>query len=171
MFWLARILPILLYMAADPPPASATTAMIFCNGNMGSAGGLTASQINGLRASGMTTMVLFTMSVQTNGDFTFSDGSTVCSGGSYMGPSNWASLLNQCRVAPTGINRIEMCIAQWGDPTFGNIESRIAADGTGSGTVLYRNLQALKNALGIDAIDYDDETVYDSGSAISFGQM
>jgi hypothetical protein len=170
-YWLASTILILLQMAAGPQRASATTAMIFCNGNMGSAGGLTASQINGLRASGMTTIVLFTMSVQTNGDFTFGDGSTVCSGGSYVGPSNWASLLNQCRVAPTGINRIEMCIAQWGDPSFGNIKNRIASDGTGSGTVLYRNLQALKNALGIDAIDYDDETVYDSGSAISFGQM
>jgi len=145
--------------------------MIFCNGNMGSTNGLTTSQINGLRTSGFTTMVLFTMSVQSNGDFTFSDGSTVCTGGSYIGPANWASLLNQCRVAPTSISRIEMCIAQWGDTSFGDIKNRIATDGTGSGTVLYKNLLALKNALGIDAIDYDDETVYDSSSAISFGQM
>jgi len=171
MSWLASIALVLLQMLANPQAASAVTAMIFCNGNLGSASGLTASQINGLRASGFTTMVLFTMSVQTNGDFIFSDGSTVCSGGSYAGPSNWASILSQCRVAPTSINRIEMCIAQWGETSFGNIKSRIAADGTGSGTVLYKNLQALKSALGIDAIDYDDETIYDSGSAISFGQM
>ena len=170
--WRAGLaLIILLQLAAGSARASAATAMIFCNGNMGSASGLTSSQIAGLRASGMTTMVLFTMSVQTNGDFTFSDGSTVCSGGVYLGPSNWASLLSQCRVAPTSINRIEMCIAQWGDTSFGNIKNRIAADGTGFGTALYKNLQALKSALGIDAIDYDDETVYDSGSAISFGQM
>ena len=171
MSWLASIALVLLQMLANPLAASAVTAMIFCNGNLGSASGLTSSQINGLRASGFTTMVLFTMSVQTNGDFIFSDGSTVCSGGSYAGPSNWASLLSQCRVAPTSINRIEMCIAQWRDTSFGNIKSRIAADGTGSGTVLYKNLQALKSALGIDAIDYDDETNYDSGSAISFGQI
>ena len=162
---------ILLLLASGSTRASSATAMIFCNGNMGSASGLTASQIAGLRASGFTTMVLFTMSVQTNGDFTFSDGSTVCSGGVYLGPTNWASLLSQCRVAPTGVKRIEMCIAQWGDTSFANIKNRIAADGTGSGTVLYKNLQALKGALGIDAIDYDDETVYDAGSAISFGQM
>jgi hypothetical protein len=169
--WLMCIMVVLLEMAGNPERTSAATAMLFCNGNMGSASGMTASQISGLRASGFTTMVLFTMSVQTNGDFTFSDGSTVCSGGVYMGPSNWASLLNQCRVAPTGISRIEMCIAQWGDTSFGNIKNRIAADGTGPGTVLHRNLQALKTALGIDAIDYDDETIYDAGSAISFGQM
>ncbi|WP_150107685.1 hypothetical protein [Pedosphaera parvula] len=171
LLWLAGIMVALLGMAGHPQRASATTAMIFCNGDMGSASGLTTSQINGLRASGFTTMVLFTMSVQTNGDFTFSDGSTVCSGGVYVGPSNWASLINQCRAAQTSINRIEMCIAQWGDTSFRNIKNRIAADGTGSGTVLYRNLQALKSALGIDAIDYDDETIYDASSAISFGQM
>ena len=164
-------LAILLHLAGGQQRVAAATAMIFCNGNMGSASGLTASQITGLRTAGFTTMVLFTMSVQTNGDFTFSDGSTICSGGVYLGSTNWASLLNQCRVAPTGINRIEMCIAQWGDTSFGNIKNRIAADGAGAGTVLSKNLQALKSALGIDAIDYDDETVYDSASAISFGQM
>jgi hypothetical protein len=171
MSWLAGFMLCLLEMVANPQRVSAATAMIFCNGNLGSASGLTASQISGLRASGFTTMVLFTMTVQSNGDFTFSDGSTVCSGGSYVGPSNWASLLAQCRVAPTGIDRIEMCIGQWGDTSFGNIKNRIAADGTGSGTILYRNLQALRNTLGIDAIDYDDESTYDPGSATSFGQM
>ena len=167
----ATILCLLLVLATSVERASAATAMFFCNGNMGSAAGLTSSQISGLRASGFTTMVLFTMSVQTNGDFTFSDGSTVCSGGVYLGPTDWASLLSQCRTAPTSINRIEMCIAQWGDTSFGNIKNLIAANGTGSGTVLYQNLLALKSALGIDAVDYDDETVYDSSSAISFGQM
>ncbi len=171
MLWLASIALVLFQVLASPPRSSAATAMLFCNGNMGSTNGLTVAQINGLRASSFTTMVLFTMTVQSNGDFTFSDGSTVCSGGSYVGPSNWASLLNQCRVAPTSISRIEMCIAQWGDVSFGNIKNRIATDGTGSGTVLYKNLQALKTALGIDAIDYDDETIYDAGSAIGFGQM
>ena len=169
--WLGAVLFVLLQMAANSQRASAATAMIFCNGNMGSASGLTASQITGLRASGFTTMVLFTMTVQSNGDFTFGDGSTVCSGGSYMGPTNWPTLLGQCRTAPSGISRIEMCIGGWGDPSFANIKNRIATDGTGSTTVLYENLQALRSGLGIDAVDYDDESTYDSGSATSFGQM
>ncbi len=155
-------------MSAAPQTA---TAMIFLNGNMGSVSGLTTSQISGLQTSGFNTMVLFTMTVQSNGDFTYGDGSTVCSGGVYMGPTNWAALLNQCRTAPTSITRIEMCIGGWGDPSFGNIKNRIATDGAGTGTVLYKNLQAMRNALGIDAVDYDDESTYDSSSATSFGQM
>ncbi|HEX5219264.1 MAG TPA: LamG-like jellyroll fold domain-containing protein [Verrucomicrobiae bacterium] len=153
------------------PRASAATAMIFCNGNLGSASGLTTSQINGVRASGFTTMILFTMTVQANGDFTYNEGVLICSNGVYVGPSNWGALLNQCRVAPTTINRIEMSIAGWGDPSWTNIKNLIAANGTNSSTVLYRNLAALKAALGIDAICNDDESAYDSASTILFGKM
>jgi hypothetical protein len=137
---------------------------------MGYPNGLTTAEINGYRASGMTTMVLFSMSVSANGDFTYG-GSPIVQNGSYVGPSNWPSLLSQCRTSPSSIGRIEMCIGGWGDTSFTNIKNRIASDGTGSGTVLYRNLQALKSGLGIDAIDYDDEQTYDSGSAVSFGNM
>src|SRR5690242_1094036 len=168
-FLLAALIWLQLMVVA--PKTSATTAMIFCNGNMGSAGGLTTSQINGLRASGFTTMILFTMSVSTNGDFTYNGGVTICSNGVYVGPSNWGSLLTQCRTAPTTINRIEMCIGGWGDVSWTNIKNLIAANGTNTTTVLYQNLVALKNALGIDAIDSDDESAYDSASAIKFGRM
>ena len=157
--------------AASPERASANaTAVMFCPGNMGYVNGLTTAEINGYRSSGMTTMVLFSMSVSTNGDFTYG-GSPIVQNGVYNGPSSWPGLLSQCRAAPTSVGRIEMCIGGWGDTSFTNIKNRIAADGTGSGTVLYRNLQALKNGLGINAIDYDDEGTYDSGSAVSFGNM
>ncbi|HEY4414803.1 MAG TPA: LamG-like jellyroll fold domain-containing protein [Verrucomicrobiae bacterium] len=153
------------------PRASATTAMIFCDGTMGSAAGLTTSQINGLRASGFTTMILFTMSVSTNGDFTYNGGVLICSNGVYVGPSNWGTLLNQCRTTPTTIKRIEMCIGGWGDVSWTNLKNLIAANGTNSTTVIARNLVALKTALGVDAIDSDDESAYDSASAIKFGRM
>lgn len=156
---------------AAPAQVSAATAMIFCNGNMGSASGLTTSQINGLRASGFTAMILFTMTVQSNGDFTYNEGVLICSNGVYVGPANWGALLNQCRVAPTTINRIEMSIAGWGDPSWTNIKNLISVNGTNTSTVLYRNLAALKTALGIDAICNDDESAYDSASTIQFGKM
>jgi hypothetical protein len=169
MSWLAGFMLVLLQMVASPPQASAVTAMIFCNGGMGGASGLTASQISGFRASGMTTMIIFNMGVATNGDFTY--GGTICSNGVYIGPSNWGSLLNQCRTQPSSITRIEVCIGGWTDPSWTNIKNLIAANGTNSSTVLYQNLLALKNALGIDAIDNDDEAAYDSASTIKFGQM
>ncbi|MBN2161836.1 MAG: hypothetical protein JXR25_06445 [Pontiellaceae bacterium] len=155
-----------MYLA---PRAFSAEAMIFFNGGMGNVGGLTTSQINGLRASGMTTMVIFTMSVDADGNF--NSGGTICSNGEYVGPSEWRGLLDQCRAQPSSVTRIEMCLGGWGDPSWTNIKNRITADGTGSNTVLYRNLQALRNALGIDAICNDDESAYDATSTIQFGQM
>ena len=154
------------FVAGSERASAATTAMIFCNGGMGSATGLTAAQISGLRASGMNTMVIFNMGVAANGDFTY--GGTICSNGVYVGPSNWGSLLNQCRTQPSSITRIEMCIGGWTDPSWTNIKNLVTANNT---NVLYQNLLALKNALGLDAIDNDDEAAYDSASTIKFGQM
>jgi hypothetical protein len=166
MLWLAGVTLALIQMFAQPQRASAGTAMIFCNGDMGSVNGLSASQISGLRASGMNTMVIFNMGVAANGDFTY--GSPICSNGVYVGPSNWGSLLNQCRVQPSSITRIEICVGGWTDPSWTNIKNLVAANST---NILYQNLLALKNALGIDAIDNDDEAAYDAASTIKFGQL
>lgn len=160
----------LILTTASPQQASASTAMIFCGGNEATPTGLTTTQINGFRLSGFQTMILFNITVQANGDFTYA-GYTLCSNGSYVGPGNYASLLNQCKAAPSSINRIEACIGGWGDPSFTNIKNIIAAQGNNTGNVIYRNLGALHGNLPIDAIDYDDESTYDSGSAITFGGM
>ena len=169
MSLLAGVALVWLQIVASQPAAAATTAMIFCNGGMGNSNGLTPSQISGLRASGMNTMVIFNLGVATNGDFI--SGGTICSNGVYVGPSNWGLLLGQCRAQPSSIKRLEICIGGWTDPSWTNIKNLIAANGTNASTVLYQNLLALKNALGIDAIDNDDEAAYDSASTIKFGQM
>src|SRR5580704_5590762 len=119
MSWLMIGVLVLFQLATSPTRLSAGTAMIFCNGGMGSASGLTASQISGLRASGFTTMVVFAMSVSTNGDFNYG-GQTICSEGAYVGPSNWGSLLSQCLTAPSSVTRIEMCLGGAGDTSWAN---------------------------------------------------
>ena len=168
--WLAGVIFALFQMFASLLPVqAATTAMIFCNGGMASPGNLTTPQIDGYRASGMNTMVIFNMGVAANGDFTY--GGTICSNGVYVGTTNWGALLAQCKAAPSSVTRIEMCVGGWTDPSFGNIRARITADGTNSTTVLYRNLQALKSALQIDAIDFDTENTYDATLDSKFGQM
>lgn len=163
---LASIGLVLFCVVAGVQRTAAATAMLFCNGGMGSASGLTPAQISGLRSSGMDTMIIFNMGVAANGDFTY--GSSICSNGVYVGPSNWGALLNQCRVQPSSIKRIEICIGGWTDPSWINIKNLVTANST---NVLYQNLVALKNALGIDAIDNDDEAAYDAASTIKFGQL
>ncbi|MES1228132.1 MAG: hypothetical protein ABUL72_05635, partial [Armatimonadota bacterium] len=70
------------------------------------------------------------------------------------------------------MNRYEVCIGGWLDTSYDNIKSLAASQGTGPTSILYRNFQALKNAVpGIDAINDDDEKTYDLGSTVSFANM
>ncbi|MCW3058222.1 MAG: (lysyl endopeptidase) subfamily protein [Capsulimonas sp.] len=125
---------------------------------------------NNARVSGFTTLCLFTMHVQSNGNLDY-NGTPIVTNGVYVGDSTWGAKLAACKAAPSSVNRIELTIGGWGDPSFTNIKNLIASQGTGSSSILYRSFQALKNAIGIDAIQYDDEQTYDSGSAVSFGNM
>jgi len=167
--WQGRLLLLAMLFSPVLPQVAAAPAMIFFNGNMGTVAGLTTAEINGVRASGFSTVVIFTMGVDANGNFNY-DGN-ICSNGVYVGNPAWSNLLAQCKAAPSSVTRIEMCIGGWTDPSFGNIRTRIAADGTNTTTVLYRNLQALKSALPIDAIDFDTENTYVSGPDSQFGLM
>ena len=150
-------------------PASASKAALFLNGNMATRAAMTTSQINGMRASGFNTLIIFNMRVATNGDFTY-DG-TLCSNGTWVGPSDWGPLFNQCKAMPSGVTRIELCIGGWNDTSFQNIKNLIASQGNNTSNVLYRNLAALKANFPVDAICFDDESVYDVSSSVAFGQM
>jgi autotransporter-associated beta strand protein len=160
---------------AGPQHASAVTVVDFAPGVEASSTGLTPSQIAGLQTANFNTLVLFSITIETNGDFYYGGGGgpniLLCTNGAYAGPTNWGSLLSQCEASPSTINRIEMCIGGYLDQSFLNIKTLITANGTGTNTVLYQNLSALKNALSLNAMDYDDEYEYDSPSAVEFGQM
>jgi len=129
----------------------------------------TASQ-NIARSSGYTSLFLFTTNVETNGNITGFN-TTLCQNGAYTGDTTWAAKLAACKTAPSSVKRIEICIGSWGSQAFNNIRSLIAAQGTGTGSILYRNFLALKNATGVDAIQFDDETTYDVNSMVAFGNM
>lgn len=162
-------------IAARPPSAAAITVVNFAPGVEASSSGLNSAQIAGLQNANFNTLVLFSITIDSYGTFWYGGGGgpniELCTNGVYVGPASWGSQLSQCEASPSSINRIEMCIGGWLDQSFVNIKALIAANGTGSSTVLYQNLAALKNALGLTAMDYDDEYEYDSSSAIQFGQM
>jgi len=117
--------------------------------------------------SGFNTLFLFTLHVYTNGDIYY-NGTPVAQNGVYVGATNWGASLAGLKPE---IGRIEMVIGSWGDPSFTYIANLINTQGTGPGSVLYKNFQALINAAKIDAIQFDDEQTYDATSAVSFGRM
>jgi hypothetical protein len=122
------------------------------------------------RSSGYTSMFLFTLNVETNGDVT-GFGATLCQNGVYTGDPTWGSKLAACKAPPSSVQRIELCIGSWGSQAFNNIRSLISSQGTGTNSILYRHFLALKNATGADAIQFDDELTYDVNSMVAFGNM
>jgi len=132
---------------------------------------LNAGNISALKNSGFTTVILFVVDVATNGDLNYNGNHLIITNGVYMGDAGWPARLAALKTPPTYITRIEACTGGAGAQSWNNIKNLIAAQGTGPGSILYRNFQTLKNTLGIDAICNDDEVAYDSTSAAAFNNM
>jgi hypothetical protein len=130
--------------------------------------------VNDLKASGFTYVILFNINVEANGDLT-TDGELMCSNGNYVFGNtspNYASDVASLKQGLTSINRVESCIGGWGNTSYSNIKNLVNSQGTGTGSILYRNFRALKNAIpSMDAINNDDEGTYDVNSATSFHVM
>ena len=130
----------------------------------------TVAAQNIARGSGYNSLFLFTTNIDAAGTIT-GFGATLCQNGVYTGDPTWRYKLAACKAAPSSVNRIEIVIGNWGTQSFTNIKNLIASQGTGTNSILYKNFLALKNATGVDAIQFDDETTYDVGSSVAFGNM
>jgi hypothetical protein len=131
--------------------------------------------INELRNSGYTYVVVWTIHIDASGNFNFNAEFPLVQNGTYIGASsypNFADDMARLKSAPTTINRLEFCLSAWGSATFTNVKNLIAAQGTGSTSILYRNFQALRNTFPmVDAIGFDDESAYDVNSATALAVM
>ncbi len=166
----AGLLLVLLQMVANPARVSASVVM-----NYGADGNdyfqFTTPSMAFDKASGFTTLITFAMHVNADGTLLIG-GYVACTNGIYMGPTNWGSLIATLKAPPTTVTRYEVCIGGYGDTSYANIEGLVTSQGTGSGSILYRNFQALKNAVpGIDAINDDDEQTYDLNSSTRFANL
>jgi hypothetical protein len=125
-----------------------------------------------MRASGFSTMILWSIHVRSNGDLVLND-VPVFSNGAYVGSdAAWPGKVASLKTAPTSVTRVEFSVGSAGVADFEAIESLIAAQGTGPTSILYRNFSALRTAIPIvDAIDYDDESNYDVASTVAFSIM
>ena len=130
--------------------------------------------ITKLRNSGFTYLLLFNVSVETDGTLT-TDGDTICKDGEYVFQNTqpyYQQDIKNLKTAPTSIQRIEIVIGGWGNQSYNNIKNLINASGTGSTTMLYKNFKALKEAVPeIDAVNNDDEHCYDVETGAKFHIM
>ncbi|GJC88511.1 hypothetical protein ColLi_11349 [Colletotrichum liriopes] len=136
------------------------------------------SNTTALKTSGFDSLVIFRIGVLDNGDLVYySTGDAgeavdapVVANGTYVGGTALADKIQSFKTGTTNINRVEVSLVSH-DTTFQNIRDLINADGTGPGTVLYRNFEILKTEWGLDAFNNDDEGVYDVSSTVKFAQL
>ncbi len=130
----------------------------------------TSSTMNDLRSSGFTTVLIWSIHIDTAGNLSLND-DRIISDGAYVGSPSWPGLLATLKQAPTSVNRIEISIGAWGTSDFHNVRSLIDSQGADSTTMLYRNFKILKGVTGADAADFDDEDLYDADATSAFGEM
>jgi len=167
---------IVLALALVAPAARADSA-VYGGGPFYSGG---SAVMDDLRASGFTTIILWSFHIEDNGDLVYND-IPVVRNGAYMGDPAWPTRLATLKTAPTSVNRIEVSIGAWSVPDFERMARLVNGTaagcgttlvcGTGSTSILYRNFQALKAATGADAVNFDDESAYDLAPTTAFGRM
>ncbi len=164
----ANVTLIIVMLALLAAPTQAKQSILYGGGPLYS---YAATHRDMIRASGFTTIVLWTIHVHEDGDLVLNDKKLV-DDGVYVGRAEWPGEVAAFKTGNTSVKRIEIAIGSWGVPDFERIESFIDAEGTGPGSTLYQNFLALRNAVpAIDAVSYDDESNYDVDSTVTLSHM
>ncbi|PSN67490.1 hypothetical protein BS50DRAFT_392983 [Corynespora cassiicola Philippines] len=129
------------------------------------------SNTTAIKTSGFNSLIIFGVGVLANGDIMYysnTPGSSdvlVASGGTYVGGSALSEKVRSFKTGTTGVDRLEISMnAQ-------NIRALMASPGPGASTPLYRNFAALKMAWSLDAVNNDDESIYEVSSTVAFAKM
>lgn len=113
--------------------------------------------INILKASGVTTVIGWSLHIYGNGDIVY-NGDKLVSNGQYVGDKSWAGYLKQLKQGKTSVKKIHLSVGSAGVKDFATIGKLIKEQGNGPISILYKNFAALKKELPmIDTIDLDNE--------------
>ncbi|WP_099098836.1 T9SS type A sorting domain-containing protein [Tenacibaculum agarivorans] len=134
-----------------------------------------SNSIQELKSSGFTTVIIWTIHIEQNGDLGFNGEFPLVQNGVYVGNNthpDFPDRVRQLKEAPTSITRVEFGLSAAGSGTFDAVKRFYETEGVGPQSTLYKNFLVLKNAIpGIDAFNNDDEVTYDAPSAIAFTKM
>ena len=124
-----------------------------------------------IATAGYTTVVIWAAHIDKSGNIKINDSAVITNGSFQSAAQDWATQVAALKTATgTSITRLELSIG--GDQTsFANIKSLISQYGTGPNNPLYKGLSILQSKLGLDAVNYDDENVYDLSSSEALAAM
>ncbi|TLD16994.1 uncharacterized protein PgNI_00128 [Pyricularia grisea] len=128
------------------------------------------SNTTALTQSGFNSAIMFGVGVKANGDIMYysnvagSSDVLIASGGKYVGGDDLQTKVRSLKGTGSKITRVEICM------NSNNIKD-LMNSGSGSSTTIYKNFDALKTAWNLDAVNNDDESIYDVDSTVTFGRM
>ena len=129
------------------------------------------SNTTAIKTSSFNTLIMFGVGILGNGDIMYysnTPGSTdvlIASGGEYVGGDELAEKVRSFKEGDTGVDRLEVSMnAQ-------HVSDLMADPGPVVDRPLFRNFAALKEAWSLDAVNNDDESIYDVASTVTFAKM
>lgn len=136
------------------------------------------SSTEALKSNAFNTVLIFRIAVLPNGDLKYiccdrecrTIETIICENGVYAGGEELANKVRYYKAAPTAVNRVEITLAS-ACGTFHNIQKLISDFGSGANTNLYMNFKALMEAWDIDAVNDDDEALFDMESTVDIAKM
>lgn len=129
------------------------------------------SNTTALTTSGFNSLVIFGIGILEDGGIKYysntpgSSDVVVASGGAYVGGAALAEKVKSFKASSSSVNRVEISMNSQ------HVKDLMAKPGPGTDTPLAKNFAALKAAWGIDAVNNDDESLYDVASTVSFAKM
>jgi hypothetical protein len=128
--------------------------------------------ITELKKSGFNELIVWSVEVNSTGDLNLNGEFPLTSAGAYIGNKTYPHFPKDLATIKAGtVTRVTFSIGSSNYGDWEDIESLVDSQGTGPDSILYKDFAALKAALPVDAIDFDDENGYDSASTIKFAVM
>lgn len=129
------------------------------------------SNTTALTTSSFTTLIIFGVGILDDGGIKYysntpgSSDIVIASGGAYVGGDTLAAKVKSFKAAGSSVDRVEISMNSQ------HVKDLMAKPGPGTDTPLAKNFAALKAAWGLDAVNNDDENLYDVASTVSFAKM
>lgn len=128
--------------------------------------------IRELTNSGFNELIVWSVEVNSTGDLNLNGEFPLTSAGTYIGNQTYPRFPSDLKKIKQGaVTRVTLSIGSSNYGDWEDIKSLVDSQGTGPDSILHKDFAALKAALPVDAIDFDDENSYDSASTIKFAVM
>ena len=128
--------------------------------------------IRELKNSGFNELIVWSVEVNSTGDLNLNGEFPLTSAGAYIGDKTYPHFpADLATIRKGSVTRVTLSIGSSNYGDWEDIKALVDAQGTGPDSILYKDFAAVKAALPIDAIDFDDENSYDAASTIKFAIM